>query len=252
MSESFEITRFGADTPLLFICDHATNIVPSFVNGGALGVDDADMSRHIAYDIGAREVTFKLAERFKAPAIMTRFSRLVIDPNRGEDDPTLIMKLYDRTVIPANRDIDASAREERLARLYRPYHNALQAEIEAIEAKHGETILVSIHSFTKQLAGKPPRPWQIGLLSAEDRRLTDFVMQALEGQSLTIGDNEPYAGKLPNDTMDKHALRQNRHHTLVEFRNDLIADEAGQAEWAEIFGAALETALPAISGEMKG
>ena len=109
----------------LVICDHATNRVPEAVAGGDLGISLDDMARHIAYDVGAAGVAVRLAERLGAPAILSNFSRLVIDPNRGEDDPTLLMKLYDGTIIPANRHADAAERERRLDLCYRPYHAAV-------------------------------------------------------------------------------------------------------------------------------
>ena len=102
----------GEDRPSrwLITCDHATNRVPRWVGGGELGIADADMGRHIAYDVGAAGVAERLAALMDAPAILSDFSRLVIDPNRGEDDPTLLMRLYDGTVIPANKSADACTR----------------------------------------------------------------------------------------------------------------------------------------------
>ena len=119
----------------LVICDHATNRVPDFVNGGSLGISDDDMARHIAYDVGAAAVSILLGEHLNAPVILSNFSRLVIDPNRGEDDPTILMKLYDGTIIPANRHADHSDREDRLNACYRPYHDA----VARMAARHDDT-----------------------------------------------------------------------------------------------------------------
>src|SRR6056297_402087 len=151
-------------TRWLLVCDHAANTVPDFVNGGTLGLPPEDMARHIAYDVGAKGVTEALAEHLGGPAILSNFSRLVIDPNRGEDDPTLVMKLYDGTVVPANRHADGPEIERRLNRLYRPYHTALSG----LAARRDDTVIVSVHSFTPQFKGRPPRPWHIGLLYAAD------------------------------------------------------------------------------------
>jgi len=117
----------GQDRPSrwLVTCDHAANTVPDFVAGGSLGLTDEDMERHIAYDVGAAGLTEALAELLDAPAILSNFSRLVIDPNRGEDDPTLLMKLYDGSIIPANRHAGPEELERRLDACYRPYHAAL-------------------------------------------------------------------------------------------------------------------------------
>ncbi len=231
----------GANRPgrWLVTCDHAANTVPDAVGGGTLGLDDADMGRHIAFDIGAAGVSRALAERLNAPAILSNFSRLVIDPNRGEDDPTLLMKLYDGTIIPANRNADHAEREHRLNLCYRPYHDAL-TKLSARPA----TVIVSIHSFTPQLRQRAPRPWEIGVLYAHDARLAHPLLDRLRQQTgLTVGDNEPYSGHLPGDAVDRHALQHGRPNILIELRNDLIADAAGQQAWADRLAPVLESTL---------
>ena len=223
----------------LVTCDHATNTVPPQIAGDTLGLDAADMARHIAYDVGAAGVTRALATLLDSPAILSNFSRLVIDPNRGEDDPTLLMKLYDGTIIPANRHADAAEREHRLNLCYRPYHEAL-TNLAAGPA----TVLLSIHSFTPKLLGKLGRPWEIGVLYADDARIARPLIDHLHAEpDLTVGDNEPYAGHLPGDAVDRHALQHGRPNVLIELRNDLIADTAGQQAWAARLAPVLETVL---------
>ena len=223
----------------LVTCDHATNTVPPQVGGGDLGLPRTDMERHIAYDVGAYGVARHLGELLNGPVIASNFSRLVIDPNRGEDDPTLLMKLYDGSVIPANREADAEERARRLELCYRPYHAAL-ARMAALP----HAIILSIHSFTRQLRGRDPRPWEIGILYASDARLAHPLIRLLEEEGdLTVGDNEPYSGHLPGDSIDRHALAQGRPNVLIELRNDLIADEAGQRHWAERLAPVLTRAL---------
>ncbi|MDZ7711252.1 MAG: N-formylglutamate amidohydrolase [Roseovarius sp.] len=214
----------------LVTCDHATNTVPDFVNGGSLGIAAADMARHIAYDVGAAGVARALAAALDGPAILSDFSRLVIDPNRGEDDPTLVMKLYDGTVIPANRHVERRRlRATGLGRLYRPYHTAL-AEL---AARRDDTVIVSVHSFTPQFRGRPPRPWHIALLYAADTRLAHPLIDRLRAEpDLCVGDNEPYGGHLPGDTIARHAIAFERPNVLIELRNDLIATPEAQAAWA--------------------
>lgn len=221
----------GADRPArwLITCDHASNVVPPFVNGGTLGLEPSEMGRHIAYDVGAAGVSQALAEALDAPAILSNFSRLVIDPNRGEDDPTLLMKLYDGTIIAGNRHADEAELELRLNKCYRPYHTAL-AEMAARQA---DTIIVSMHSFTRQLKGRPARPWQIGLLYAADTRLADALASVLEDETdFCVGLNEPYGGHLPGDAIARHAIAHQRANVLIELRNDLIETEADQQAWA--------------------
>ncbi len=224
----------------LITCEHATNQVPMDIANGDLGLPADDMERHIAYDIGAWGVAQRLADLLGAPAIGANFSRLVIDPNRGIDDPTLLMKLYDGSIIPANRSADAAELNRRLDLCYRPFHAAL-AERAAMQP---DTVMVSIHSFTPQLRGRPPRPWQIGILSASDRRLSDPLIHNLRQDStLTVGDNQPYLGHLPGDSVDTHAIAPGRHNTLIELRNDLIADATGQNAWAEKLAPLLPASL---------
>jgi predicted N-formylglutamate amidohydrolase len=211
-------------------CDHAANTVPDFVGGGSLGIAPEDMARHIAYDVGAAGLARALACALDAPLIATNFSRLVIDPNRGEDDPTLVMKLYDGTVIPANRHVDDADFMRRLNRLYRPYHTALAK----LAARRTDTAILSIHSFTPQLRGRPPRPWHVGLLYAADTRLAKPLLARLRAEpDLCVGDNEPYGGHLPGDSIARHAIAHERPNILIELRNDLITTPAQQQAWAD-------------------
>lgn len=234
----------GQDRPgrWLVTCDHAANTVPDFVGGGSLGIAPEDMARHIAYDVGAAGVTRALAEALDAPAILTNFSRLVIDPNRGEEDPTLVMQLYDGTIIPANRDVSDAQVEERLERLYRPYHAAYEAL-----ATRPDTVIVAIHSFTPQLKGRPPRPWEVAVLySHRDERFSRPLISKLQLLGdLCVGDNQPYSGHLPGDSIDRHALDPDRHNTLIEVRNDLIATPEAQQAW----GRRLAGVLDAVRAE---
>lgn len=239
--EAYEI--IGQDRPSrwLVTCDHASNRVPEAIARHGLGIAESDMERHIAYDLGAAGLTRALAARLDAPAILTRFSRLVIDPNRGEDDPTLLMQLYDGTVIPANRTVSDAEVERRMALLYRPYHRALAA----LAARQQGTVILAIHSFTPSLQGRPPRPWQVGVLYSHlDPRLSQPLIARLRADpSLCIGDNQPYSGHLPGDAIDRHALQTGRHNTLVELRSDLIATGASQQHWADVLAPALLAAL---------
>lgn len=219
-------------------CDHAANTVPPFVHGGTLGLPPEEMERHIAYDIGAAGVAIALGEALDSPVILSNFSRLVIDPNRGADDPTLLMKLYDGTIIPGNRHAGKDELDSRRRLCYDPYHAAL-AEL----AARPGIALLSIHSFTPRLKGRPPRPWQLGVLHANDARLARPVLERLQAEpDLIVGDNEPYGGHLPGDAVDRHALRHDRPNVLIEVRQDLIAEPKGQLYWARRIAPLLEEA----------
>ena len=244
MEDAFHILGAGRPSRWLVTCDHASNRVPASVAGGDLGISAEDMSRHIAYDVGAAGVAVELGRLLDAPVILSDFSRLVIDPNRGEDDPTLVMKLYDGTIIPANARADAAEVERRLTLFHRPYHQALSR----LASRRPDTVILAVHSFTPCLKGRAPRPWDVGVLYSHlDERLSRPLLARLKAvPGLCLGDNEPYCGHLPGDAIDRHALRPGRLNTLIEIRNDRISTCDGQRLWAgrlaPILAAALEDA----------
>ncbi|MCB1509868.1 MAG: N-formylglutamate amidohydrolase, partial [Hyphomicrobiaceae bacterium] len=201
-AEAYTVIGGTLDAGLIVLCDHASNALPP--EYGTLGLASAQFARHIAYDIGAAAVTRHIAEAFGAPALLTHYSRLLIDPNRGEDDPTLIMRLSDGAIVPGNRHLDAEERERRVSRYYRPYHMAISGVVDRALAVGRPPMLLSIHSFTESWKGVA-RPWQIGILWDEDPRLAHALLDGFSaGGDLVVGDNQPYSGKLPGDTMWKH------------------------------------------------
>ncbi|MEM1297880.1 MAG: N-formylglutamate amidohydrolase [Pseudomonadota bacterium] len=227
---------------LLLVCDHASNAVPPWVT--PLGLPQEDMTRHIAWDVGARGVTLELARLMGAPAVLSTWSRLVIDPNRGEQDPTLVMKLYDGSLIEGNRHVGASETAERVERLHRPYHAAIDAVLDDAIAKGRPPSLISIHSFTPQLRGRPIRPWHVGLLWDQDDRLVRPLLNRLSTEpGLVVGDNEPYSGQLVGDCMWMHGTSRNVPHVLIEIRNDLIETAEAQTAWAARLAPHIEGAL---------
>ena len=238
--QAFQIFGTERKSNWVVTCDHASNHVPEFVGDGDLGLPEAEMSRHIAYDIGAAGVACHLGKLLDAPVILSNFSRLVVDPNRGEEDPTLIMRLYDGTIIPGNRTITVDEAEERLNRCYRPYHDAVEKLLESRDAP----AMVAVHSFTPRLNGRHPRPWHIGLLHAWDTRISDPMLDRLQAMpGITSAPNVPYSGYLPGDSVDTHALKHGRPNVLIELRQDLIETEAGQTKWAEILAASMDGLL---------
>jgi predicted N-formylglutamate amidohydrolase len=228
---AFATVEGDAGLGLLFLCDHASNALPA--EYGDLGLPKQEFARHIAYDIGAAAVTRALAAGLGAPAVLSCFSRLLIDANRGEDDPTLIMRLSDGAVVPGNARVDAAERVRRIARLHGPYHAAVAAAIDRGLAAGRPPLLVSVHSFTPVWRGVARR-WHAGVLWDMDDRLAAPLIEALSADPLlVVGDNEPYSGALANDTLFRHGTRRGLAHALIEIRQDLIGDERGAAAWAD-------------------
>jgi predicted N-formylglutamate amidohydrolase len=237
-----EIVCADGDATLLFLCDHASNRIPE--SEGNLGLSQDDLARHIAYDVGARGLTLALADLFRAPAVLSTVSRLMIDPNRGEDDPTLVMQLYDGAVIPGNRHLTSSARQSRIRNIYRPYHDGVTHVIERALAAGITPNLISIHSFTPQLRGRAPRPWHVGVLWDRDDRIAAPLIARLQAEDeLVVGDNEPYSGALRGDCMWRHGTSRGLPHVLIEVRNDLISDMPGQQAWAALLARCLADIL---------
>jgi predicted N-formylglutamate amidohydrolase len=234
--------RGTAETPFIFLpgsltsgilllCDHAGNAFPD--GYGTLGLPGEQLQRHIAYDPGAAAITRRMSELLGAPAVMTRYSRLLIDPNRGEDDPTLIMRLSDGAIVPGNAQITEAEIAQRINLYYRPYHSAIDEVIDAMAAAGKPPVIFSIHSFTENWRGWL-RPWHAGVLWDRDPRLAVPLLAALRAdETLVVGDNEPYAGALRGDCVHQHATTRGLANALIEVRQDLIRHADGAAEWAD-------------------
>jgi predicted N-formylglutamate amidohydrolase len=225
--------------PVLLVCDHASNAVPASL--GRLGVDDDAFSRHVAWDIGAADVTRALVERYDAAAVLSGYSRLIIDLNRDLEDPTLIPVISDGVVVPANRTLDPAEVAQRVDELFWPYQTTVGAEVDRLIERGQVPAIVSIHSFTPAMRGIE-RPWHIGILWDQDPRMAVPVIEHLRRDPrLIVGDNEPYTGReTEGSTMDRHATRQGLPHLLVEIRQDLIETPETAIEWADILGRALD------------
>jgi predicted N-formylglutamate amidohydrolase len=216
---------------ILLLCDHADNAFPD--GYGTLGLPAEQLERHIAYDPGAASMTRRMSELLGVPAVMTRYSRLLIDPNRGEDDPTLIMRLSDGAIVPGNAHLSEAEIRNRINLYHRPYHIAVDEVIDAMVAAGKPPVIFSIHSFTENWRGWL-RPWHVGVLWDRDPRLAGPLLEALraDGENLVVGDNEPYKGALRGDCVHKHATTRGLANALIEVRQDLIRHEEGAAHWA--------------------
>lgn len=234
----FERLPGGGSRPIVVVCDHASNRIPRALAG--LGLPEAKLGEHIAYDIGAAGVARALAACFGAPAVLGGYSRLVVDLNRNLRDPSAMPAISDGTLVPGNLSLDADARAVRVDEIYAPYHAAVADLLESRSAGGRTPLLVAVHSFTPTNHGVR-RPWHFGVLWDKDPRLAIPFMRGLRARGdVVVGDNEPYSGRHPADyTIDHHAEPAGIAHAAIEIRQDLITDEPGQRSVAERLAAAL-------------
>lgn len=241
-----EILRPDGAAPFLLVCDHAGRRVPESLRG--LGLAEADLARHIGWDIGAGAVTRHLSEQLDAMAILQTYSRLVIDCNRRPGHPTSIVCVSDGTEVPANRALCAASRAARVGAIFAPYHAAIAAELDRRKALARPAILIAIHSFTPVMDGSA-RPWQTGVLHNRDPRLARAVALLLTENGFLVGDNEPYAlGDDSDYTVPVHAEMRGLPYLELEIRQDLIADDKGQQDWARRLSRILPQAARVLSG----
>ena len=214
--------RFGG---ILVVADHASNRVPEDID---LGIDPALMQEHIAVDIGVGPIAERMAEASGTAAFLGNVSRLVSDTNRVETDPAAIPEASDGHAIPGNIGID---REARLARFHRPYNEALDRLLGEVPP----ALTLVLHSYTPRLASDPEstRPWHCGILYDQDERGAQAAFPLLEADGLLVGDQLPYSGKIYNAVIQRHFESEGRPYLYLEIRQDLIADETGQREWAQ-------------------
>lgn len=224
--------------PALLVCDHATNRVPACLN--QLGASATDLQTHFALDIGAGDVTRALSARLGLPAVLSNYSRLVVDCNRRLDDPTAFALCFEEILVPGNQGLTHADRTVRADAIYWPYHREIRDRLTALEAQATAPALIAIHSFTPSFNGTQ-RPWNIGILWDTDPRIPLPLLEALAREpGVVVGDNEPYSGKHPHDfTIDYHAEEAGLAHVSIEIRQDLIATGDGAAHWAGILAQAL-------------
>ncbi|TIP84783.1 MAG: N-formylglutamate amidohydrolase [Mesorhizobium sp.] len=249
--EAVRVTNPGGSSPFVLTCDHASNFLPP--EFGTLGLAAEELSRHIAWDPGALAVARRMAEALDATLVETRISRLVIDCNRPLDAPDLVPPVSETTAIPGNAGLSQKQRAARVALSWQPFHDAVASIIDTRLARGQETRLVSIHSFTPVYKGMS-RPWHIGIIHDEDRRLAAPLVAALQRLAgVTVGVNEPYS---PADrvyfTLERHARPQGLPCAMIEIRNDEISDEAGQRKWADLLAGifvGIHTPEPSMSSD---
>lgn len=231
-------TNRNGRSPFILICDHASNHIPE--RYGTLGLDEKELTRHIAWDPGALPVARRMAEILDAVLVASCVSRLIVDCNRPLDAPDLFPPLSETTIIPGNQDLTDEEREERLDLSWRPFHVAVDEIVEDRLARGDVPLLVSIHSFTPVYRGVD-RPWEIGIITDEDMRLAGPMVAALKAfGDLTVGLNEPYS---PADrvyfTLERHGRSRGLACAMIEIRNDEITNEETQTKWGDLLAGIL-------------
>jgi predicted N-formylglutamate amidohydrolase len=228
-------------SPILFISDHGGRAVPRRL--GRLGLSEAELARHIGWDIGIQGVTSRLSDKLDATYIYQPYSRLVIDCNRKVGSAQSIMERSDGVEVPGNRGLSEAEKQARDIEIMRPYHRCIEETLARRRAAGQPTVIFCMHSCTPHLASDAePRPWHIGVIAYRDWRIGDSLLALLEAEpGLCVGRNEPYSVNLEMDyTVPVHCEGRGAPYAEIEIRQDLIGDEAGQRRWAAL----LEPLLP--------
>jgi predicted N-formylglutamate amidohydrolase len=226
------VLRASSAADLFFTADHAGREIPSRL--GRLGVPEPELTRHIAWDIGIRGVTERLSAAFNATAVFQTYSRLVIDCNRAPGVPSSIPEISEHTPVPGNVGLSQADKDARRCEIFNPYHDRIDALLTAREAAGRRTVYIAMHSFTPVFKGES-RAMEVGVLYNRDTRLAAILLDLLRAEGdLTVGDNAPYAvSDLTDYGVPVHAERRGLAHVEIEIRQDLIADAAGEAAWAD-------------------
>jgi len=221
----FRVLNPEATQPILLICDHASHRFPASL--GDMGLDPFAMRCHLAIDIGAGDLTERLAERLGVTSVLANYSRLVVDCNRELLDPSCFLQYGDGILVPGNRNLSQAQKDARAEEIYWPYHYAVETEVQRLCSVGPAPAFIAVHSFTPVMNGVS-RPWQMGVLWDKDQRLSKIFLEGFSEAGYLVGDNEPYSGKAPQDfTIDHHAEEIGLPHVGLEIRQDLIDDEEG-------------------------
>ena len=241
------VQNAGGRSPLLLVADHAGVASPRGL--GRLDIAVSEWRRHIAWDIGIAGLACMLSDALDATLIRQNYSRLVIDCNRPLDAASSIPEISELTPIPGNTGLSDADKAARAQAIFRPYHAHIEAEIERRRQAGRSTALIALHSFTPQFKGVA-RPWHVALLSNRDRRLADRLLDLLsQERGLVVGDNQPYFVSDATDyTIPVHGERHGLPHALIEIRQDLIAEDNGQQQWAERLARLLPRAYERLTG----
>jgi predicted N-formylglutamate amidohydrolase len=215
-----------AGGPFVFTCEHATREVDEWAPSPG---DRGLLADHWGWDIGAADLTRALVALTRGCAVLSRFSRLVCDPNRDPDEPSFVVEAAGGQAVSFNRGVDAAERRRRRERYFDPYHEAIDRTLAARRALGTPVRLCAVHSFTPVYLGES-RPMQVGVLFDAWDEEAWRLEGALAAEGFAAALNAPYSGK---QGLIYSASRHGRAHGLVylelEVRQDLI-DTAAKAE----------------------
>ncbi|WP_342629528.1 N-formylglutamate amidohydrolase [Nguyenibacter vanlangensis] len=230
-AEAVQIVNPAGRSPYLLLCEHASSFIPA--EYGELGLPPDERLRHIAWDIGAREVALSLAEHLDAPLVLGKVSRLVIDLNRPLHSDSSIPVSSEVTEIPGNMALSPHARQERQRRWFHPFHDLVGECLNRRAATGQRTLLVGIHSFTPVFKGER-RPWPAGILFGQAGAYGRAFIRALSASSGSeVAENNPYQIKVDEDyAVPVHGDARGIPACLVEIRQDLITESAGALQWS--------------------
>jgi len=229
----FAILHEQGAAPALVVCDHASRAFPRGMR--RLGLPELPSWQHIAWDIGAAELARGISNALDAPAVLSGYSRLVVDCNRHPDDPEAFRRHSDGWVVPGNQSLTEFERRVRLASFFDPYHEAIAAMLAQFRAREEVPLVVSVHTFTPEMGGFA-RPWHVGVLWDKDEPSARRLIEGLSAvEDIVVGDNEPYSGKHPSDfTIDHHAESAGLPHVCIEVRQDQLESPAGTERWVRL------------------
>jgi predicted N-formylglutamate amidohydrolase len=227
--------------PYLLVCDHAGRTIPRRL--GDLGLPPSELDRHIAWDIGALDLSRRLAEALDSALVHQSYSRLVIDCNRAPDHPGSIVTVSDGCEIPGNLGLTPADAEARRREVFEPYHACIAAELDARQAGGAPTLLVCVHSFTPSMGGFD-RPWHVGVLHLGDSPASAALLERLRREEgVVVGDNQPYAMDGTDYTAPVHSRRSGIDAVELEVRQDLLQDPVSARRIADIFLRLLPTVV---------
>jgi predicted N-formylglutamate amidohydrolase len=236
---------WGGAAPYLMACDHAGRAIPRRL--GRLGLGEAALDTHIAWDIGALGLARRLAASLGGGLIHQTYSRLVIDCNRAADHPGSIVAVSDGVFVPGNQGLAPEAAAARRRAIFDPYHARIGAELDARRARGEETLLVCVHSFTPVMDGLA-RPWHVGVLHDGGSPASHALLALLRAEpELVVGDNQPYAMDGTDFTAPWQAGPRGLDVVELEVRQDLLLESPSAARIAAVLARALPLARGAAA-----